>query len=187
MFCKYVHKPIGLNGCLLWTNTNSDKLRKVFCENHKIIIDNFKFHNEDFSIITRDRCISWYESHSTSERRLHLYNMSYKNNLTQLINDHTRYSTNGAYLLDLISVDQYNYITDTLVQPTLLNLYQCTVYRKLNFKVSKLPGFKRRVWDYKSADFNGSNATLSNASLETTYTIFDDVDDIVNYTNALIL
>lgn len=53
--------------------------------------------------------------------------------------------------------------------------------------VSKLPGFKRRVWDYKSADFNGSNATLNNASLETTYTIFDDVDDIVNYTNALIL
>jgi len=42
-------------------------------------------------------------------------------------------------------------------------------------------------WDYKSADFNGSNATLSNASFETTYTIFDDVDDIVNYTNALIL
>ena len=53
--------------------------------------------------------------------------------------------------------------------------------------MSKLPGFKRRVWDYISADFNGSNATLNNASLETTYTIFDDVDDIVNYTNALIL
>lgn len=107
--------------------------------------------------------------------------------MTQLINEHTRYSTNGANLLDLISVDQYNYIKDTLIPPTLLNLYHCTVYCKLNATVSKHPAFKRGVWYCKATDFNGSNVTLSNASFETTYTIFDDVDDIVNYANDLIL
>ena len=39
----------------------------------------------------------------------------------------------------------------------------------INLKVSKP---KRQVWDYKSADFNGLNATLSNAPFETAYTIF---------------
>lgn len=51
----------------------------------RIFIDNFKFHNADFCIITgdfNDRCISWYDSHRTSELGIDLYNVSYTNNLT---------------------------------------------------------------------------------------------------------
>ena len=53
------------------------------------------------------------ESHSTDELDLDLYSIFYKNNVTQLINEPTRYSTNGAYLLDLIFVDRYNYVNDS--------------------------------------------------------------------------
>ena len=73
--------------------------------------------------------------------------MSYTNDLTQFINEPTRYSTNGAYMLDLICVDRDNYVKYSEVQPSLLNLDHCTVYCKLNLKVSKP---KRQVWDYKS-------------------------------------
>jgi len=108
--------------------------------------------------------------------------MSYTNNLTQLTNEPTRYLNYGAYLLDLICVERNNYVKYSEVQPLLLNLDHCTVYCKLKFKVSKPHAFKRQVWDYKSADFNGLNTAFSNAPFETAYTIFDDVGDIVNYT-----
>jgi hypothetical protein len=47
--------------------------------------------------------------------------------------------------------------------------------------------FKRRVWDYKATDFNSLNTALSNAPFDSAYDIFDDVEDIVCYTNELIL
>lgn len=56
-----------------------------------------------------------------------------------------RFSTNGAYLLDLICVDRDNYVKYSEVQHSLLNLDHCTVYCKLNLKASKPDAFKRQV------------------------------------------
>jgi hypothetical protein len=53
--------------------------------------------------------------------------------------------------------------------------------------VSKTQAFKRRVWDYKATDFNSLNTALSNAPFDSAYDIFNDVEDIVCYTNELIL
>lgn len=73
------------------------------------------------------------------------------------------------------------------VKPPLLNLDHCSVFCQLNFKVSKPHAFKRRVWDYKATDFNSLNVALSNAPFDTAYEIFNDIDDIVGYTNDLII
>lgn len=53
--------------------------------------------------------------------------------------------------------------------------------------MSKTQAFKRRVWDYKTTDFISLNTALSNALFDSAYNIFDDVEDIVCYTNELIL
>ena len=74
-----------------------------------------------------------------------------------------------------------------LKMPPLLNLGHCCIYCNLNFKVSKTQAFKRHVWDYQTTDFNSLNTVLSNASFDSAYDIFDDVEDIVCYTNELIL
>ena len=71
--------------------------------------------------------------------------------------------------------------------PPLLNLGHCCIYCNLRFKVSKTQAFKRRVWDYKTTDFNSLNTALSNAPFDSAYDIFDDVEDIVCYANELIL
>ena len=53
--------------------------------------------------------------------------------------------------------------------------------------MSKTQAFKRHVWDYKTTDFNSLNTALSNAPFDSAYAIFDDAEDIVCYTNELIL
>jgi hypothetical protein len=73
------------------------------------------------------------------------------------------------------------------VNPPLLNLDHRCIYCNLNFKVSKTQAFKKLFWDYKATDFNRLNTALNNAPFDSEYDIFDDVEDIVCYTNELIL
>ena len=63
----------------------------------------------------------------------------------------------------------------------------CYVYCNLNFTESKTHAFKKRVWDHKATDFNSLDTALSNAWFDSAYAIFDDVENIVCYTNELIL
>jgi hypothetical protein len=105
-----------------------------------------------------------------------------------MINEPTRYTNNSASVLDLIFVDNEHFVKKKYgVNPPLLNLDHCCIYCNLNFKVSKTQAFKRHVWDYQTTNFNSLNTALSNASFDSAYGIFDDVEDIVCYTNELML
>lgn len=149
-----------------------------------------KMRNSDFMMITgdiNDRCSSWFDNHTSSELELNLFNLANVYNLSELIYEPTRYTDNNAYILDLIFVDCDKYVKNYGVKPPLLNRDHCSVFCQLNFKVSKPHAFKRRVWDYKATDFNSLNVALSNAPFDTAYAIFNDIEDIVGYTNDLII
>ena len=156
------------------------------------VIENKKSHGSDFMMVSddfNDRCLSWFDNHCGSNLGINLFNLSTVYNRTQLINEATRYTNNSASVLDFILVDKWTFC-QTLqfcVNPTLLNLDHCCVYCNLNFKESKTRAFKKRVWDHKATDFNSLNTALSNAWFDSAYAIFDDVDNIVCYTNELIL
>ncbi|VDI74910.1 Hypothetical predicted protein [Mytilus galloprovincialis] len=148
-----------------------------------------KSHSPDVCLILgdfNDRCVSWFDSHSHSELGLTLFNLAHRYGLSQLIDEPTRYTDSNATLLDLIFTDNERCVSDFGVSPPLLNLDHCIIFCKLSLKVSKSRAFQRRVWDYKSADFNSLNTALLNAPFDSAYEIFDDVNDIASYTSDLI-
>ena len=70
-----------------------------------------KSHGSDFMMVSddfNDRCLSWTVNHCSSDLGLNLFNLSTVYNLTQLINEPTRYTNNSASVLDLIFVDNDN-------------------------------------------------------------------------------
>jgi hypothetical protein len=111
--------------------TNSGDARRAFLENFQVAIDKIKSYHSDIHVVlgdVNDRCISWYDNHASSELRLNVFDISTVNNLSQLINEPTRYSGNTASLLDLIFVNDDKFVTESGVKPPLLNLDRCTVF-----------------------------------------------------------
>jgi hypothetical protein len=96
--------------------TNSGDERRAFLENFQVSIDKIKSYDSDIQVIlgdVNDRYVSWYDNHASSELRLNLFDISTVNNLSQLINEPTRYSGNTALLLDLIFVNDDKFVTES--------------------------------------------------------------------------
>ena len=66
-----------------------------------------------------DKCIEWHLPHVHSEVGDKLLNVVEQNNLYQIIKEPTRFSTNGAYLLDLIITDSPHIFLSSGVSPPL--------------------------------------------------------------------
>ncbi|CAG2197517.1 unnamed protein product [Mytilus edulis] len=185
---KTKDKSILVSVCYRPPNVTANE-RKKFTDSFTAVIENMKSHSPDVCLILgdfNDRCVSWFDSHSHSELGLTLFNLAHRYGLSQLIDEPTRYTDSNATLLDLIFTDNERCVSDFGVSPPLLNLDHCIIFCKLSLKVSKSRAFQRRVWDYKSADFNSLNTALLNAPFDSAYEIFDDVNDIASYTSDLI-
>ena len=94
---KVNNKSILVSVCY-WSHTNSGDVRRTFLANFPVAID---------------RCVSWYNNHASSELRLILFDISTVTNVTQLINELTRYSGNTTSLLDLIFVNNEKCVTES--------------------------------------------------------------------------
>ena len=74
-----------------------------------------KSHGSDFMMVSgdfNDRCLSWTDNHCSSDLDLNLFNLATVYNLTQLINEPTRYTNNSGSVLDLIFVDYERYVNE---------------------------------------------------------------------------
>ena len=119
--------------------TNSGNVRRAFLENVHVAIYKIKSYDSDLHVILgdfNDTCVSWYDNHASSELRLNLFDISTVNNISQLINESTRYSGNTASLLDLIFVNDGQFVTESGVKTPLLNLDHCTVFCRINVNVN---------------------------------------------------
>ena len=133
-----------------------------------------------------DKCNKWSDNHIASELGNKLVELSESRNVDQLIKEPTRYNDNSESLLDLIFCYAPCLIMDSGVTSPLSNLDHCTIFCKLNIKSYKQYAYYCEVWDYKTADFTELNNSLSTAPFSTAFLVFDDTDDIIQYTYDLL-
>ena len=133
-----------------------------------------------------DKCIDWHLPHANSEVGNKLVDILDQNNLYQIVKEPTRYSDNGAHLLDLIITDSPHLFLNSGVSPPLANLDHCTIYGTLNINLHRSKAFKRIVWDFKSADKGILNEAMAQAPWDVPYILYDDVNEIVEYNRSLI-
>ena len=79
-----------------------------------------KSHGSDFMMVSNDFndiWLSWTDNHFGSDLGLNLFNLSTVCNITQLINEPTRYTNNSASVLDLIFVDNAHFVKYYGVNP----------------------------------------------------------------------
>ena len=89
-------------------------------------------------------------------------------NLQQLITDVTHFTETSASLIDLMIVrNANNILTCGVADPFLPNLirYHCPVFILLKFVRPKVKPYKRKIWDYKKADFAKFRRLLSEHDL----------------------
>ena len=134
-----------------------------------------------------DRCIDWNAPHTQSEIGDKLSNLLSQSNLYQIINEPTRYLSNQPAILDLIITDSPNLFLGSGVSPLIANLDHCTIFCELNVQTYRVKSYKRTVWDYKTANIDALNNAMNAAPWYKPYTLFDDLDDIVNFNNSTII
>ena len=91
-----------------------------------------------------------------------------KFNLQQLIIDATHFTETSASLIDLMIVcNTNNVLTCGVADPFLPNLirYHCPVFILLKFVRPKVKAYKRKIWDYKKADFGKYRQLLTEHDL----------------------
>ena len=82
----------------------------------------------------------WHLPHANSEVGNKLVDILDQNNLYQIVKEPTRYSDNGAHLLDIIITDSPHLFLNSGVIPPLANLDHCTIYGTLNINLHRLFG-----------------------------------------------
>ena len=156
-------------------------LRNAFLTNIETSIELVKLSNPDVIVMLgdfNDKCIDWHLPHANSEVGNKLVDILDQNNLYQIVKEPTRYSDNGAHLLDLIITDSPHLFLNSGVSPPLANLDHCTIYGTLNINLHRSKAFKRIVWDFKSADKGILNEAMAQAPWDVPYILYDDVNEI---------
>ena len=134
-----------------------------------------------------DRSTDWNTPHTQSEIGDKLSNLLSQSKLYQIINEPTRYFSNQPAILDLIITDSPHLLLGSGVSHPIANLDHCTIFCELNVKTYRVKSYKRTVWDYKTANIDALNNAMNATPWYIPYTLFDDLDDIVNFNNSIII
>ena len=129
----------------------------------------------------------WQMPHTQSEVGNKLLNLLLQNSLAQLISQPTRDSNNSTTLLDLLITDCPHMVLNSGVSPSPANLDHCTIYCTLNIDTYRSKLYKRTVWDYKTANIQSLNDALEKAPFDLPYTLYENINGIVEFNNSLIL
>ena len=104
-------------------------------------------------------------------------------NMEQLINEPTNFTEHSATLIDLILVpNDINILTSGVIDTFIPDqiTYHCPVIVLLKFLRPENKTYKRKVWNYKLADFNGYREILSDYNLEEKVSLSNDIDENIN-------
>ena len=105
-------------------------------------------------------------------------------NLKQLIKEPTNFTEHSSSIIDLILVrNNNNILTSAVIDPFIPDQtrYHCQIIVLLKFLHLKDIAFKRRVWNYKRADFDKFRDLLSQNDLETRLASINNIDESVKY------
>ncbi|MEW8544385.1 MAG: reverse transcriptase family protein [Candidatus Thiodiazotropha sp.] len=103
-------------------------------------------------------------------------------NLKQLINEPTHFTETSSSLIDLILVrNNANILSSGVTDPFIPNQtrYHCPIIVLLKFLRPSIKTFKRRIWNYKLADFDRYRAVLSEFNLIDKLVTNNNIDENV--------
>ena len=111
------------------------------------------------------------------------------NGLTQLVDSPTHLDNTDRpqHLLDLVITDSPELILDSHVLAPLGKCHHCPTFVKLAISLPKDKPYKRTVWDFNNIDIEALTVALTDAPWNTTYELYDDIDDIEHYWTSLFL
>ncbi len=98
------------------------------------------------------------------------------NHLTSLINDPTRFTPTSQTKLDRIITNAPHIVSKSHVLDPLMSNDHCTIGMHLKFNMSKSSSYKRLMWDYNRADFDGLQDYLQGIDWSETLGDYDDID-----------
>ena len=111
-----------------------------------------------FTIILGDfnaRSSSWWSSDTTTIEGTRIEALTSLYGLQQIISDPTHILPSSSSCIDLIFTDQPNLVIDSGVHPSLHeNCHHQITFCKLNLKIVYPPPYQRLVWDYKRANID---------------------------------
>lgn len=128
-----------------------------------------------------DRCVTWNDSHASSELGAQFRNLVEENNLYQLISEPTRITETSQSTLDLIITDSPGLFTDWGVDCSLHISDHLLVYGYLNLHTTSPGSFTRFVWHYKHADYDSINRELTTIDWEAAFNQLEDLDKLTQF------
>ena len=126
-----------------------------------------------------DRCVKWESDHDTSDFKNKLRDFVSSRGLFQLIDEPTRITSQCAHLLDLIITDAPGYIESSRVNAPIANSDHCTIECVTKFAYIIDKPYKRKIYDYRYANFEDLNNDIENSPMMTVLGAVDDIDDAV--------
>ena len=90
-------------------------------------------------------------------------------NLKQLISEPTHFTEHSSSVIDLILArSNNNVLTSGVADPLLADYirYHCPVIAVLKFKRTHTPSFRRKIWNYRLADYDKYRMILMDSDLQ---------------------
>ena len=110
--------------------------------------------------------------------------------LKQLIQEQTHYTEHSSSLIDLILARNISNVLTSGVTDSFLPeqiRYHCPTVLLLKFLRPSVKSFKRKIWNYKLADYNSFRTILSEQNLTEKLNLNDDIDaSVQTITEAII-
>ena len=129
---------------------SKDEFGQFFLNFEQLISDRMS-HNPHFILVTGDFNIwsfSWWKNDLTTIEGNQVDAITSSYGLSQLICEPTHILQNSSSCIDLIFINQNNFIMDSGVHASLHpNCHHQIVYAKLNLKIEHPPLYERFVWD----------------------------------------
>ncbi len=136
-----------------------------------------------------DRCVTWDDTHSSSELGTKLHDLVADNGLTQIVDSPTHLDNTGRpqHLLDLILTDSPEMIHNSQILAPIDKCHHCPTVCELNISLPRDKPYKRTVWDFSNINIIRLYETLSAAPWGVAYQVYNDIDDIEHYWSSLFL
>ena len=108
------------------------------------------------------RCTNWWAADIDSKAGKELDTLTSTAGYTQLINKPTHFFSGGCSCIDLIFCNNPELISEYGIDHSLFQTcHNNLLFAKINVKISVPPAYSREVWDYKNANAEGIQQSIS--------------------------
>ena len=134
----------------------------LFMNELQTSFDSAKCVKHDYVLICgdfNDPCTCWNSKHDKSELKQRLYDWANLNNIVQLVNEPTFYTSHSTNILDLIFTYR-NVKNENGVLPPIdrtAKYSHCPVYCKLDLPIESDCAYTRHIWRYNEGDYVALN------------------------------